>query len=111
MLREITKDEYIKGIINNVEEDEKDIRQRSKSPFFLLNYQGSYIGLSKKYGLFADCLVSFSSSSTLLIMPLMYSSLVISLNIKIPLPTLILELNHIRPIIKWAGLIWVIIVK
>jgi DNA polymerase-1 len=50
MLREITKDEYIKGIINNVGEDEKDTRQSAKSPYFLLNYRGMYIGLCKKFG-------------------------------------------------------------
>ena len=50
MLQEISKEEFITMIINDVKENEEDARQGAKSPYFLLNYGGSYIGLMRKFG-------------------------------------------------------------
>jgi hypothetical protein len=36
MLKEITREEYITHITNNVKEDKKEVRQNAKSPYFLL---------------------------------------------------------------------------
>jgi len=36
MKRQITKDEFIAGVINNIKEDKGSVRQGAKSPYFLL---------------------------------------------------------------------------
>ena len=72
MLIEVTKDEYIRAVYQNIKEDYKDARQGVKSPYFLLNYKGTYHGLMKKFG-YSEAKAKFIEKSHLNLYNVYYS--------------------------------------
>ena len=50
MKRKVSKEEWIASVINNIKKDKGSVRQGAKSPYFLLNYKGCYIGLMNQFG-------------------------------------------------------------
>ena len=72
MLREVTKDEFTREVYQNIKEDYKDARQGVKSPYFLLNYKGTYHGLMKKFG-YSEAKAKFIERSHLTLYKVYYA--------------------------------------
>jgi DNA polymerase-1 len=50
MKKKVTKEEWLASVINNIKEEKGKVRQMAKSPFFALNYKGTYRTLMKNLG-------------------------------------------------------------
>lgn len=50
MIKEVTKEEMLVLVTNHIKTHYPHARQKAKSPFFLLQYDGTWIGLMKQFG-------------------------------------------------------------